>query len=65
MNCPRKKLEKPEIGFSVGDEVNYCNGLIFKIVKIDEKSQVCYDTKGMWYALTNCVNISKSPNNPQ
>lgn len=40
--------------FNVGDKVNYCNGLIFEIVRIDEQSQVCYDKKGMWYALVNC-----------
>ena len=40
--------------FKVGDKVNYCNGLIFKIESINEKTQVCYDNKGMWYALVNC-----------
>ncbi len=40
--------------FSVGDKVNYCNGLIFEIASINEKAEVCYDKKGMWYALVNC-----------
>lgn len=44
--------------FSVGDKVNYCNGLIFEIARINEEAQVCYDHKGMWYALVNCVNLS-------
>ena len=59
---------KPELGnstkpllcdvFSVGDTVNYCNGLIFKIAKINKEAETCYDEKGMWYALVNCVNIT-------
>lgn len=40
--------------FSVGDKVNYCNGLIFEIASINEKAEVCYDKNGMWYALVNC-----------
>lgn len=40
--------------FSVGDKVNYCNGLIFEIASINEKAEVCYDKCGMWYALVNC-----------
>ena len=44
--------------FSVGDKVNYCNGLIFKIVSINDKCGTCYDSRGMWYALSNCVKIS-------
>ena len=44
--------------FSVGDKVNYCNGLIFEIAKINEEAEVCYDHKGMWYALVNCVKLS-------
>ena len=44
--------------FSVGDTVNYCNGLIFKIVKINEECGTCYDSRGMWYALVNCVKLS-------
>jgi len=40
--------------FFVGDKVNYCNGLIFEIASINEKTEVCYDKKGMWYALVNC-----------
>lgn len=44
--------------FSVGDTVNYCNGLIFKIVRINENNGVCYDQRGMWYALSNCVKVS-------
>lgn len=44
--------------FSVGDTVNYCNGLIFKIAKINKEAKICYDEKGMWYALVNCVNIT-------
>ncbi len=44
--------------FSIGDKVNYCNGLIFEIVKINEETGVCYDKRGMWYALSNCVNVS-------
>jgi hypothetical protein len=44
--------------FSVGDTVNYCNGLIFKIAKINKEAETCYDEKGMWYALVNCINIT-------
>ena len=44
--------------FSVGDTVNYCNGLIFKIVKINEECGTCYDSRGMWYAISNCVKSS-------
>jgi len=43
--------------FSVGDKVNYCNGLIFEIARINEEAGVCYDNKGMWYALINCVKM--------
>ena len=44
--------------FSVGDTVNYCNGLIFKIVKINEECGTCYDSRGMWYVISNCVKSS-------
>lgn len=44
--------------FSVGDKVNYCNGLIFEIVSINYKNGICYDKRGMWYALLNCVKLS-------
>ena len=44
--------------FSIGDTVNYCNGLIFKIVSINDKCETCYDSRGMWYALSNCVKLS-------
>lgn len=44
--------------FSVGDKVNYCNGLIFEIARINEEAEICYDSKGMWYALVNCVKLS-------
>lgn len=40
-----------------GDEVNYCNGLIFKIASINKSNNVCYDNKGMWYSLKNCKKI--------
>jgi len=53
-------LQSVTCRFSVGDTVNYCNGLIFKIAKINEKAEVCYDDKGMWYALVNCVNLSQN-----
>jgi hypothetical protein len=43
--------------FKIGDKVNYCNGLIFKIESINKKTQVCYDNKGMWYALVNCKHV--------
>ncbi len=46
--------------FSVGDTVNYCNGLIFKIVKINIENETCYDSRGVWYALSNCVNVSQT-----
>ena len=53
-------LDKPMLCdvFSVGDTVNYCNGLFFKIAKINKEAEICYDEKGMWYALVNCVNIT-------
>jgi len=44
--------------FSIGDTVNYCNGLIFAVASINEKTEICYDKRGMWYALVNCVKVS-------
>jgi len=44
--------------FSVGETVNYCNGMLVKIAKINEENGVCYDSNGMWYALVNCKPIS-------
>ncbi len=50
------KLSK-RCDFSVGDKVNYCNGLILTIFKINYQTQICWDEKGMWYALANCKPI--------
>ena len=38
----------------IGDSVNYCNGLFFDIDSINHDADICYDKKGMWYALINC-----------
>lgn len=54
---PALPIQNVSTRFSVGDKVNYCNGLIFEIAKINEEAQVCYDKKGMWYALVNCKPI--------
>ena len=68
MNKEEQNLNEPQnpqlnIGavisrFSIGDTVNYCNGLIFEVASINEKTEICYDKRGMWYALVNCVKVS-------
>jgi hypothetical protein len=47
--------------FSIGDKVDYCKGFIFEIARINEKTEVCYDKKGMWYALVNCKHVEQHP----
>jgi hypothetical protein len=63
MNTNKSQNPQLNIGavislFSIGDTVNYCNGLIFEVASINKKTEICYDKRGMWYALVNCVKVS-------